>query len=219
VIIVPETSFSYNAHFSLSLPSTTIDTFPTFLIGPNGSGKTTLLKILGGFFKVSPPVKVKWQGTLRETRPIYFAYMPAKPTYDPNFTVKNYLMLSGNKRQLETIAKELELTKWLGRRMGTLSSGWLQRVFIARILLQDTPYVLMDEPTSFLDPEARKDLIESLSRHPEKHFVISSHDLAFLSSFGKSVIGLRDGNVVFRGSTIDFFERGIEDVFVTGYIM
>jgi len=151
VIIVPETSFSYNAHFSLSLPSITIDTFPTFLIGPNGSGKTTLLKILGGFFKVSPPVKVKWQGTLRETRPIYFAYMPAKPTYDPNFTVRNYLMLSGNKRQLETIAKELELTKWLGRRMGTLSSGWLQRVFIARILLQDTPYVLMDEPTSFLD--------------------------------------------------------------------
>jgi len=59
VIIVPET-----------LPSTTIDTFPTFLIGPNGSGK------------------IKWQGTLRETRPIYFAYMPAKPTYDPNFTVK-----------------------------------------------------------------------------------------------------------------------------------
>jgi len=49
--------------------------------------------------------------------------------------------------------------------------------------------------------------------------VISSHDLAFLSSFGKFVIGLRDGNVVFRGSTIDFFERGIEDVFVTGYIM
>jgi len=51
VIIVPETSFSYNAHFSLSLPSTTIDTFPTFLIGPNGSGKTTLLKDLGWFFQ------------------------------------------------------------------------------------------------------------------------------------------------------------------------
>jgi len=48
-------------------------------------------------------------------------------------------MLSGNKRQLETIAKELELTKWLGRRMGTLSSGWLQRVFIARILFKIHP--------------------------------------------------------------------------------
>jgi len=219
VITVPETHFSYNAHFSLILPNMTIDTFPTFLIGPNGSGKTTLLKILGGFLKVSPPVKVLWHGTLREAKPTYFAYMPARPTYDPNFTVRNYLMLSGNKKQLEIIADELELKKWLGRKMGTLSSGWLQRTFIARILLQDTPYVLMDEPTSFLDPEARKDLIESLSRHPEKHFVISSHDLSFLSSFGKFVIGLRDGNVVFLGSARDFFETGIEDVFVTGYIM
>jgi ABC-type cobalamin/Fe3+-siderophores transport system ATPase subunit len=103
--------------------------------------------------------------------------------------------------------------------MLTLSSGWLQRVFIARVLVQDTPYILMDEPTSFLDPEARKELIDTLSRFSQKKLIVSSHDLAFLSSLSKFTVGIRDGEVVFAGKPKDFFEQGIDDVFVKGYIM
>ncbi|WP_018963183.1 ABC transporter ATP-binding protein [Coprothermobacter platensis] len=219
MIILPEINFSYGSEFSLNLPHTVIDKFPTFLVGPNGSGKTTLLKIIGGFIKTARSPKVMWKDHLLDTKPTFFAYLPARPIFDVNFTVRDYLLLAGDADHLQKAVEELNLENWLNKKMGSLSSGWLQRVFIARILMQDTPYILMDEPTSFLDPEARKELIDILSKFPEKRMIVSSHDLSFLSSLGKFVMGLRDGQLVYTGEPKEFFNSGIEDVFVKGYII
>ncbi|NPV88774.1 ABC transporter ATP-binding protein [Coprothermobacteraceae bacterium] len=219
MINIPELKFCYGSRFTLSVPKILIDRFPAFMVGANGSGKTTLLRIIGGFIRIQTPPQIIWHGNWVPVKPRYFAYLPAQPYYEPSFSVRSYLLLAGNEEKLHEIAEELELSRILSYRMGTLSSGWLQRVLIARILLQDTSYVLMDEPTSFLDPEARKELLNILAKHPDKKMVISSHDLAFLSGFGAFVLGLRDGRVVFSGDPKTFFQQGIDDVFIKGYIM
>ncbi len=166
------------------------------LIGPNGGGKTTLLKIIAGLLRPSSG-KIRYHGLKRSN----IGYVPQETRVDWNFPVSaldvvlmgRYPVLGLVKRpgsRDRDIAREmLELVGIADlslRPVGALSGGQKQRVAIARALASDPRLVLLDEPTSGADVEA-KDRFYTLIRELKEKFsltvLIASHDLEVVPRF------------------------------------
>lgn len=179
------------------------------LLGPNGAGKTTLMKILTGYLnqwegKVSidtfdlqeQPKKIQQQiGYLPENNPLY-----------PEMYVKEYLKFVGqlyglNKPPIEKVIQKMTLKEHAHKKIGTLSKGFKQRVGLAAALIHDPKYLILDEPTTGLDPnqviEIRK-LIRNLGK--EKLVFLSTHILQEVEAMSDRVVILNKGVVVFNKS-------------------
>lgn len=161
----------------------------TAVVGPNGSGKTTLLKGLAGF--LSPlGGKLEHKGMDRAT----IAYLPQQSEIDRSFPISvmetvllghwRRIGLSGAvTRLMRCEAAEALIAVGLdgfGRRpIASLSAGQFQRVLFARLLLQDCPVILLDEPFTAIDARTTVDLLEVVARwHGERRTVIAVlHDL------------------------------------------
>ena len=179
------------------------------LLGPNGAGKTTLMKILTGYLnqwegKVSigtfdlqeQPKKIQQQiGYLPENNPLY-----------PEMYVKEYLKFVGqlyglNKPPIEKVIQKMTLKEHVHKKIGTLSKGFKQRVGLAAALIHDPKYLILDEPTTGLDPnqviEIRK-LIRNLGK--EKLVFLSTHILQEVEAMSDRVVILNKGVVVFNKS-------------------
>ena len=179
------------------------------LLGPNGAGKTTLMKILTGYLnqwegKVSigtfdlqeQPKKIQQQmGYLPENNPLY-----------PEMYVKEYLKFVGQlyglkKPPIEEVIQKTVLQEHVHKNIGTLSKGYKQRVGLAAALLHDPKYLILDEPTTGLDPnqliEIRK-LIRNLGK--EKLVFLSTHILQEVEAMSDRVVILNKGIVVFNKS-------------------
>ena len=179
------------------------------LLGPNGAGKTTLMKILTGYLnqwegKVSigtfdlqeQPKKIQQQmGYLPENNPLY-----------PEMYVKEYLKFVGQlyglkKPPIEKVIQKMALKEHFHKKIGTLSKGYKQRVGLAAALIHDPKYLILDEPTTGLDPnqviEIRK-LIRNLGK--EKLVFLSTHILQEVEAMSDRVVILNKGIVVFNKS-------------------
>ena len=179
------------------------------LLGPNGAGKTTLMKILTGYLnqwegKVSigtfdlqeQPKKIQQQmGYLPENNPLY-----------PEMYVKEYLKFVGQlyglkKSPIEKVIQKMSLKEHVHKKIGTLSKGYKQRVGLAAALIHDPKYLILDEPTTGLDPnqviEIRK-LIRNLGK--EKLVFLSTHILQEVEAMSDRVVILNNGVVVFDKS-------------------
>ena len=177
------------------------------LLGPNGAGKTTLMKILTGYLnqwegKVSigtfdlqeQPKKIQQQmGYLPENNPLY-----------PEMYVKEYLKFVGQlyglkKPPIEKVIQKMVLKEHVNKKIGTLSKGYKQRVGLAAALVHDPKYLILDEPTTGLDPnqviEIRK-LIRKLGK--EKLVFLSTHILQEVEAMSDRVVILNKGIVVFN---------------------
>ena len=176
-------------------------------LGPNGAGKTTTLRILTGYlrkdrgsvsvagFEVdAEPLEVKRRiGYLPEDNPLY-AYL----------TVREYLSFLAEVRQLSSVRSAVEraieiagLQEVRNRPIGELSKGYRQRVGIAQAILHDPDILILDEPTTGLDPtqivEIRS-LIRELGR--EKTILLSTHILPEVSATCGRVIIINRGQIV-----------------------
>jgi zinc/manganese transport system ATP-binding protein len=159
------------------------------VVGPNGAGKSTLLK---GIVGTLAPFEGTIEGnrTARET----IAYLPQLAEIDRSFPITVYdLVAMGlwrraglfggiGHRQRSTIEKAVStvgLDGFEGRVIGTLSGGQMQRALFARLLLQDSQLILLDEPFSSLDANTIADLTDLISRwHGERRTIITVlHDL------------------------------------------
>jgi ABC-2 type transport system ATP-binding protein len=182
------------------------------IIGPNGAGKTTLLSILAGLLAPSegevtlPPRDVGWvpqqtaiygKLTVRENLEL-FARLEKVP--DPRATVDGMLAQTG-----------------LGDRaddeLSTLSGGNRQRVNIAVGLLADPPVLLLDEPTSSLDPRQRERLWEwvvGLVRAGTS-VVFSTHNVGEAERWADRVLVLADGELLFSGTPGELAGAGSVD--------
>jgi ABC-2 type transport system ATP-binding protein len=171
------------------------------VIGPNGAGKTTLLSIVGGLLQadageVSPP-------------PREVGWVPQQGAVYAKLSVAENLRLFA---RLEKVAdpdaavdRMLDQTG-LGERardeLGTLSGGNRQRVNIAVGLLADPPVLLLDEPSSALDPRQRErlwDFILGLA-HAGTTVVFSTHDVGEAERYADRVLVLADGELLFAGT-------------------
>jgi ABC-2 type transport system ATP-binding protein len=181
------------------------------VIGPNGAGKTTLLSIVGGLLRADagevsrPPREVGW--------------VPQQAAVYSKLSVAENLRLFARLEKCPdpdaAVARMLEQTGLrdrAGDELGTLSGGNRQRVNIAVGLLADPPVLLLDEPSSALDPRQRERLWEfilDLARGGTT-VVFSTHDVGEAERYADRVLVLADGELLFAG-TPDELESEVGD--------
>lgn len=98
----------------------------------------------------------------------------------------NEQFFASNEHKVEVEMEKIGLLHLLGKPLNELSDGQYQKVMIARVLLHDTPIVLMDEPTSFLDYQNKTWLYKTIVKMCEKKnktFIIATHDLDMIASY------------------------------------
>ena len=185
------------------------------LIGPNGAGKTTLLRAIAGLVPLTAG-KITVCGHDVATAPREAAecsgYMPDLPPVYEDLTVFEFLELFATaqrirpefrKQRIDELVERVKLTEKRNALAGGLSRGMKQRLFLARTLLHSPDVILLDEPASGLDPNARASLAEILrALGNDGHAVIvSSHILAELDEFCTEYAILERGTMRASGST------------------
>lgn len=194
-------------------------------IGPNGAGKSTTMKVLATLLK--PQIgKVFLDGidVLKEPKKIrsIIGYMPdAFGVYD-DLSVQEYLHFfaaayrigwSQRKKLVDDLLALTDLTKKKYAQVDSLSRGMKQRLGIARVLLHDPKFLILDEPASGLDPRARIEMRELLKelRNMGKTIMISSHILSELSELCTRIGIIEAGKIVAEGSLEEIYTQlGVE---------
>jgi len=192
------------------------------VIGPNGAGKTTLLSILAGLQAPS-------SGTV-SVRPAEVGWVPQQPAIYSKLSVAENLRLFARLERVAdhdaAVERMLALTGLEARaddELGRLSGGNQQRVNIAVGLLASPSVLLLDEPSSSLDPRQRErlwELISSLAREDGSTVVFSTHNVGEAERYADRVLVLADGELLFEGSPAEMVravgspERDFEAAFV-----
>ncbi len=169
----------------------------TALIGRNGAGKSTLLRVIAGLNKhYSGEVLLEGED-IRNLPPGRMAKMLAFVTTErtrvPNLRCEDVVaigrapytnwigrMQEGDRDIVAEALRSVGMESYALRTMDTMSDGECQRIMIARALAQDTPAILLDEPTSFLDLPNRYELVkllQGLAHSKEKCIIFSTHEL------------------------------------------
>lgn len=220
-----------NIHFRFGYTPVLIDVTFTInsgdflaIIGPNGSGKTTLLKIILRLLKPSQG-KVRIMGKPVEEFEDWPAigYVPQKATHvDPFFpvSVKEVVamgLFSSKKISLTVKRKEesaavrralsqVGLGSFENRRIGKLSAGQQQRVFIARAIVNQPRILFLDEPTTGVDAETQERFYEMLDRLNKKEGItiaLITHDIGIINKHVTKVACLNQ-KLVYHGTHEDF---------------
>jgi len=181
------------------------------LLGPNGAGKTTTLKILLGV--IFPDHGIGWVlGMPLGDRAMHYrlGFLPEQPYFYGFLTAEKGLDLYGKffglKRE-ERASRSAKLLDMVGLRRGShltldkYSKGMLQRFGIAQALINDPELVIMDEPSSGLDPVGQKEVRDILVRLKEdgKTIFLSSHQLSEVENICDSVSIVNRGRPVRQG--------------------
>lgn len=191
----------------------------TALIGRNGAGKTTLLRCLTG-------EKGDYRGVItldgkdvrdfdHRQRATAIACLPQELP-KPRVTVRElvgfgrtpYTPLTGTFRPVDTAAVEKAMADTgiahlADAMVDTLSGGERKKAFFAMVLAQDTPVVVLDEPTAHLDTVSRFEFLELVGRichETGKTFLLVMHDLTDVLRFAEQIVTLHDHQVVFTGT-------------------
>ncbi len=198
-------------------------TFPgarvTSVVGPNGAGKSTFLKCLASVLP-APPGTLLVEGrdlaALRgRERAKLVAYVPQEPSFTFNYSVLDFV-LTGRAAFLPTfgapsdedvgLAEEalryVGLDGHLRRTFLELSSGERRLVLIARALAQGSDVLLLDEPTSFLDPRHEVEtmaLCRRLADEKGKTIIVTLHNLEMAVRYSDVMVFMKNGRVVASG--------------------
>lgn len=193
----------------------------TAVVGPNGAGKSTLLRALAGLLPLRGG-QVRLQGRpLRSwsamQRAREMAWLAQQGLQGGDLTVRElvelgrlpHLGLFGTPgpqdlRQVEQAMQDTECGAWAERRLEQLSGGERQRCLLARALAVGAPVLLLDEPTTHLDPPHQVSLVRLLRRLGEQGCTVVSvlHDLPLALQADRLVV-LRDGQVAACGAHDD----------------
>lgn len=233
IIRVVDVYIYYGKHRALN--GTTLEILPrevVAIVGPNGSGKTTLLKTIDGILSPS-------RGSVYiDNRDIHdyvrrelakiIGYVPQRIDLTANMVVLDFV-LTGRRPYAEfsyskvDVAKAFEALRVVKaehlvfRKLSQLSGGELQRIIIARALAAEPKVLLLDEPTSNLDPRYQVEilkLIRGLAKEGGVAVIMALHDLTHAYRFSDKVVMLKNGDVVVFGSTEDVLtSENIEKVF------
>jgi ABC-2 type transport system ATP-binding protein len=172
------------------------------VIGPNGAGKTTLLSILAG---LQAPSAGRVSHEAREV-----GWVPQQAAVYRKLSVAENLRLFARLERVGdvegTVTRMLEqagLAERAGDELGALSGGNQQRVNIAIGLLSDPPVLLLDEPSSSLDPRQREILwafVSGLARERATTVVFTTHNVGEAERYADRVLVLADGELLFGGT-------------------
>ena len=179
------------------------------LLGPNGAGKTTTMRMVTGFL---PPSKgrVSVAGFDLYDHPIQakqkIGYLPEQPPLYPEMTVRRYLAFvaalkdvpaARTKAAVSLAIERARISDVADKRISTLSKGYRQRVGLAQAIVHEPPVLVLDEPTSSLDPQQRSDVRQLILDLKGRHTIIlSTHILPEVSDVADRVVILNRGKVM-----------------------
>jgi ABC-2 type transport system ATP-binding protein len=172
------------------------------IIGPNGAGKTTLLQILAGALA---PTTGRISLDRRDV-----GWVPQQPAIYSKLSVRENLRLFARLEKVQDVDATIDrmlaeagLADRADDTVGTLSGGNQQRVNVVVGLLGDPAVLLLDEPTSSLDPRQRARLwefVSRLARHGGTTVVYSTHNVAEAERYADRLLVLADGELLFAGT-------------------
>ncbi|WP_271424058.1 gliding motility-associated ABC transporter ATP-binding subunit GldA [Aequorivita sinensis] len=201
-------------------------------LGPNGAGKSTMMKILTTYIPASEGVAIvndfevskddisvkKSVGYLPEHNPLYL-----------DMYVREYLLFNAGiynipKSEVESVIEKTGLTPEANKKIGQLSKGYRQRVGLANALLHDPDVLILDEPTTGLDPNQLieiRQLIKNVGEH--KTVLLSTHIMQEVEAICDRVIIINKGEIVLDKKLADLkknkqqiieveFDYRVEDV-------
>ncbi|MHA1382881.1 MAG: ABC transporter ATP-binding protein [Candidatus Helarchaeota archaeon] len=190
------------------------------LLGLNGAGKTTSIKCILGLLKpTSGTIKIFGEKrTIATNR--YIGYLPERLDFHKHITLNNFLSYVGLlnlmpkseiKRQVEDLLEFVGLGGWGDSAIGTLSAGMKQRLGLAQSLMGYPKLIILDEPTSNLDPIGRDEMLGKIQTIVNQGITVfvSSHILSEIEKVS-NYIGIIANGVVFKqGSLIDIKEEAM----------
>ncbi len=192
------------------------------LVGRNGAGKTTLLRIATGF--LDPDAGTVTAGgipmaTRRAEAQQRMGYLPEHAPAPLELTVRDHLRFRARLKDASDAAvdeamKEADIVAEAKRPIGALSKGFRQRVGLADALLGAPPLLVLDEPTSGMDPIQTKQLCEKLIAAAKDRgcaLLVSSHAVADLEALAARVVVLAKGTVIADGTPEALCEQAKED--------
>lgn len=190
----------------------------TILIGPNGCGKSTLLKTIARLVKPqNGTIYVDDLDVLRTQTKLVartIAYLPQSPVVPTAISVEQLvgygraphqsLLGLQSARDVELIDKAIATTGLDDLRLkpvSELSGGQRQSAFIAMALAQDTPYVMFDEPTTFLDIRHQVETLDLVRQLHEagRTSIVVLHDIAQAARYGDRLVVMHQGQIVAQG--------------------
>lgn len=178
------------------------------VLGPNGSGKTTLIKCLlgmvipdqGEILLNGQDILGKWQYRNQ------LNYLPQIANFPPNLSVNELLGMVREMRpkesQHEHLIELFGLQSFLTKKLGNLSGGTKQKVNLVMTFMFDSELIILDEPTTGLDPIALihlKELIQTEKKNG-KTILITTHIMSLVEDIAEEIVFLLDGKIHFQGS-------------------
>tara|TARA_E500000331_G_C17222108_1_gene698587 strand:- start:103 stop:837 length:735 start_codon:yes stop_codon:yes gene_type:complete len=202
------------------------------LLGPNGCGKTTSIGMMLGLIKptrgkvliddkdINKSEKNLLLSLINFSSP--YVELPKKLTVKQNLEV--YGRLYGVKNlnlRIEEISNDLNLTNYLNKKTGELSSGQKNRVSLAKSLINKPKLLFLDEPTASLDPDVGdfvRNYIEEYKKKNELTVLLASHNMSEVERLCNNVIMMKQGKIVDKGTCKELIEKhgrkNLEDTFL-----
>lgn len=178
------------------------------ILGPNGSGKTTLIKSIlgmvipnkGNIIVARNSIKKTWK--YREG----IDYLPQIANFPGNLRVRELIRMIKDLRRRsadeDRLIKMFKLEPFLDKKLSTLSGGTKQKVNIVLTFMFDSPLIILDEPTTGLDPASLihlKRLIQE-EKIKGKTILITSHIMQFVAEIADTIVYILEGKIYFKGS-------------------
>ena len=204
------------------------------ILGPNGSGKTTLIKsVLGMVIPQSGTIKLNGKTIKKDWK--YrkeIDYLPQIANFPNNLSVKELIKMikdlrANNTQKDQELIDLFKLGPFLNKKLGNLSGGTKQKVNLVLTFMFDSPLIILDEPTTGLDPIALirlKNLINS-EKEKGKTILITSHIMSFVEEISDEIVFLLEGKIYFKGTISELksktdqpdFEHAIASILTYSY--
>ena len=212
-------------HCSLELEPGKIYCF----LGKNGSGKSTLIRLLNGSLKAAAgSIHIAGQHTHSmsfKEKAHYIAYVPQSEQGFFNYDVMDIIVMGRNPylefwerptqadyAKAEDVLRFLNIPQLQHRKFQELSGGEKQLVLIARAIVQEATYLLLDEPTSHLDFYYQHQVLaalKSITSRGKQAVLIAMHDPNLVYAFADHIFMLQDGKIVASGTPHDTLSQDV----------
>ncbi|MCX4188197.1 ABC transporter ATP-binding protein [Methylophaga sp. OBS4] len=199
------------------------------VVGPNGSGKSTLLRLLVGILSPSQGEILlhgkSMQAYSQRQLARLISYVPQNSGRQLPFQVEDFVKMARypyhtalsdwlpeDQQAVEDAFRITNTAPFRQRQMTTLSGGECQRVMIAAALCQQTPIMILDEPTSYLDPHHQVEVHQLIHRLNQQHGITVievSHDINHASQHSQQVLALKQGERLWFGASEDFLQADL----------
>ena len=201
------------------------------LLGPNGCGKSTTIGMMLGLIKpTSGTVIINGQNIENNRTKLLekmnfispYVELPKKLTVEENLKVYGRLYGVKNlKDKIYNLMKKLNLTEFMTRKTGELSSGQKNRVSLAKAFINDPEILLLDEPTASLDPDVGdyiREVIEDFAANKGTTILLASHNMNEVERLCDEVMMMKNGEIIDKGKSNDLIDKhgrkNLEEVFL-----